>query len=158
MATRKELPLRDRSGQAVKIWSKKDTDSNLLNLIGYEGTVSILSFSGRKEAKEYAMERRLLLLRKFETLIEPYFGTENAVECSGNLRTDLLKIEDHQLYVGLQLLSQGAERLIHDCLMENNSHWVNIEFLVCGNKFYDIRTYAPIKEKRPAYHQNFFCR
>ncbi len=107
-------------------------------------------------AKTYAMERRMLILRKFEVLVEPYFGTANAKDCQDNLKSSLLK-SDHSMFNSvLQVPVTGESRIIHDCLKKNNSHWVNIQFLVCQNVMYDIRFYVPIQETLP-YRVMFSC-
>lgn len=122
----------------------------------FETTVSELTFDNATEAKSYAMERRLLILRKFETLVEPYFGTVNAKSCQGNLKSSKLSKTDLSLSAVLQVPTNGENHVIHDCLIENNTSWAHIEFLTCGKRFYDIRVYFPITES-PAYEQLFHC-
>ncbi len=135
--------------------SLKNIDNN--RLINFKnGTVMKMEFSDHQKARTYAMERRLLILRKFEVMIEPYFGTANAQSCQSNLSSDLLKSNKSTLTALLQLPVSGEEHVIHDCLVENNTHWVNIELLVCDKNFYDIRQYSPIKSK-PDYKDKFTC-
>lgn len=124
---------------------------------GLEGTVTKFTFGSFNEAKAYAMERRLLILRKFEVLIEPYFGTANAKNCQDNLDSSLLESDERNFQSLLQLPVKGSERTIHDCLTENNTHWAKVQFLVCDKNFYDIRTYSPIGQTQP-YKPLFSCR
>lgn len=121
------------------------------------GTINSYQFPDSARARSYAMERRLLILKKFEVLHEPYFGTANAKNCSENLRSDFLKVNKDSVSALLQLPVNGEEKIIHDCLIENNSYWANIQFLSCGSKVYDIRTYTEIS-KRPEYTPGFVCR
>jgi hypothetical protein len=122
------------------------------------GVLYKLVFDSAKEASTYAMERRLLILRKFETLIEPYFGTVNAKKCSENLQSHLLMITEDSFHATLQLLTKGSERVIHDCLRENNTDWAHIELVVCKESFYDIRIYSPAKAKPLDYKSYFECK
>lgn len=124
---------------------------------GIQGTVFNLDFATEKEAKQYAMERRLLLLRKFETLVEPYFGTALAKECGDNILSHHLDNVPGKLHLLLQIPVKGSTKLIHDCLKENNTEWANIEFIVCGKTFYDVRTYTSITLKRPKYEPRITC-
>lgn len=123
----------------------------------YQGSVTRFEFDSHEKAKSYAMERRLLILRKFEVLIEPYFGTANAKDCENNLKSGYLDSSDKKFSALLQLPVNGPARTIHDCLTKNNSHWANIQFLVCDRHLYDIRTYADIFKKE-AYEPKFRCR
>lgn len=113
-------------------------------------------FKNKEEAMSYAMERRLLLLRKFESLIEPYFGTANAKSCVTNLRSSILNRSDLSLSAVLVVPSLGEKRVIHDCLTEKNTDWAYIQFLTCDKNFYDIRFYSPIS-KEINYQQFFSC-
>lgn len=124
---------------------------------GSEGSIFKTTFPNAKKAQQYAMERRLLILRNYETLIEPYFGTTDAQNCQSNLKSDILEINDQKFLAVLQLLTYGPKRLLHDCLVQNNTHWVNIEFLVCGSIFYDVRIYSLINKPRPEYRPKFGC-
>ncbi len=125
---------------------------------GISGTIRKLTFQSAKEAQTYAMERRLLIVRKFETLVEPYFGTVNAKECGENLKSDLLQIKVDELHATLHLVTKGPDRIIHDCLVENNTDWAHIEMLACKNNFYDIRLYRSLNEKLLVYKPYFKCR
>lgn len=124
---------------------------------GISGTIRKLTFKTVQEAQTYAMERRLLIVRKFETLVEPYFGTANAKECGENLKSDLLQIGQEELQATLHLVTKGPDRIIHDCLVENNTDFVHIEMLTCKNNFYDIRLYRPLSEKPFGYQAYFKC-
>lgn len=116
-----------------------------------------MAFDSHTKAKAYAMERRLLILRKFEILTEPYFGTANAKDCQDNLKSGFIEAGNRSFTALLQVPVKGEEKMIHDCLAENNSHWANIQFLVCDNHFYDIRTYTSINAK-DSYQPKFECR
>ena len=119
-------------------------------------TVFHLTLPDPQSAMVYAMERRLFLLRKFETLIEPYFGTIHAKDCQNNIRSTLLKRSEETFSAVLQVPSYGPSRTIHDCLLQNNTDWAHIEFLTCGKDFYDIRFYTSI-DAPPPYQQVFSC-
>lgn len=121
-------------------------------------TIHHIEFETELLARQYAMERRLLVLRKFETMIEPYFGTVNAKNCRENLKSDILISSEGQFVAVIKLLSYGPERLLHDCLEANNTDRVMIEFLVCDKNFYDIRNYYPLAQENPPYRQNYFCK
>jgi hypothetical protein len=120
------------------------------------GTVKRFDFDTSQKAKSYLMERRLLILKKFEVLREPYFGTDNAKYCSDNLKSDYLVISPSSASALLQLPVRGENKIIYDCLSENNSHWANIHFLSCGSTAYDIRLYFEISS-RPLYQIGFAC-
>lgn len=154
----KELILPDVSGEnhvLSKNFSYGKVDE--FTLYGNQATVFALELSSVSEAKEYAMERRLILLKKFESIIEPYFGTANAVKCRDNIRSSILHKDENSLTAVLQLLSLGEERVLNDCLTETNTHWLRVEMLVCGNVFYDIRTYQPISQGALPYETFFNC-
>lgn len=140
------FPVAFKNGQLYKFETKD-----------HEGLVSRLEFEDNAKAKSYAMERRLLILRKFEDLVEPYFGTANAKDCQNNLRSEHLETKDKSLSILLQVPVRGEEKVIHDCLKKNNTHWANIQFLVCDRNVYDIRTYTLIS-KKDSYEPKFRCK
>lgn len=121
-------------------------------------TLFALRFKDFKQASQYAMERRLLILRRYETFIEPYFGTPSAEECQSNVDSTKLDVYENKLITVLTILTFGKDRMIKDCLLMNNTDWVRIELLVCGDTFYDIRTYFPVSGPRPEYKQTVFCK
>jgi hypothetical protein len=123
-----------------------------------EASILALKFDNYMMASKYAMERRLLVLRKFETFVEPYFGTKSADECQSNLESSKLDVDENKLISVLTILTFGKDRLIKDCLLRNNTDWVRIELLVCGDTFYDVRTYSPVSGPRPEYKQTVFCK
>lgn len=90
-------------------------------------------------------------------MVEPYFGTANANECHENLKSSEIEHQDQTFRAVIQLLSSGPERIIHDCLIVNNSHWLKVEFVTCKNVFYDIRTYSPVSGTRPDVSSEFKC-
>lgn len=102
------------------------------------------------------MERRLLLLKKFDSLVEPYFGTANSKNCKENLKSSLLSRTEFSMSAVLHVPSFGEKHVIHDCLIQNNTDWAHIEFLTCGEVFYDIRFYRPLSQ-RIEYQQFFSC-
>lgn len=122
-----------------------------------EGSVTRMEFENHAKAKAYAMERRLLILRKFEILTEPYFGTANAKDCQDNLKSGFIETHHRSFTALLQVPVKGKEKTIHDCLAKNNTHWANIQFLVCDHHVYDIRTYTSINSK-DTYQPKFECR
>lgn len=121
-------------------------------------TLLIKTFQSTKEAQSYAMERRMLLLRKFERLVEPYFGTANAKECGRNLSYSPINTSDKSFLAVVQLLSKGNDRIIHDCLLINNTHWLKVEFITCGSTFHDYRSYIPLSKSKPDPSADFKCR
>lgn len=123
----------------------------------FEGSVTRMEFEDHSRAKTYAMERRLLILRKFEILTEPYFGTANARDCQDNLKSGFIEANHRSFTTLLQVPVKGEEKTIHDCLTKNNTHWANIQFLVCDNHVYDIRTYTSINSK-DSYKPKFECK
>lgn len=149
----KESELQTKSGEKIS-FSAKCTDRECFTFQDYKGSLSEIKFSSSDEAIKYALHRRLLLLRKFETLIEPYVGTKDAKVCSENLKSDFLELKNNHLYSVVEVPVRGPQRLIHDCLIENNTDWVHIEFIVCQKKFYDIRLYSSLD--RPFIDQPFF--
>lgn len=154
----KDLSLPDKSGEKYTLatnFTYGKVDEFTLN--GNQGTVFALKLSSSEEAKEYVMERRLLLLKKFESIIEPYFGTANAVKCRDNIKSTILEKDENSLITVMQILSVGEERVLNDCLVENNTHWVKVEMLACGKIFYDIRTYQPISKGALPYETFFDC-
>lgn len=133
------------------IWNNGTPIQNL------RGTIKEIEFKNNQDAKTYAMERRLLLLRKFEIISEPYFGTANAKRCTDNIQSTLLETTENSMKAVMQILTNGEDRIIYDCLEENNTDWAHIEFVVCDRVFYDIRVYHPI-DKKPEYKSLFRCK
>jgi hypothetical protein len=158
-STNNLLGLQTINGKKLQIPEPFETGKPILfQFNGRSASVFSLKFEDFKKASQYAMERRLFLLRKFETFIEPYFGTSSADECQSNLEASLLEVDENTLISVLNILTYGQDRVIKDCLVKNNTDWVRIELLVCGNTFYDIRTYYPISDSKPEYKQTAYCK
>lgn len=154
----KELGLKPLVGPSLSLSNELESGKvEQFNYIGNEGTLFFLKLSSPKEAKQYAMERRLILIRKFENIIEPYFGSANAVTCKENIKTHLLSKTDQNLKAALQLLSFGEDRVLRDCLVEGNTHWLRVEMFACGSNFYDLRIYQPVTNKVLPYEFLFDC-
>lgn len=120
-------------------------------------SVTTLSFKSPQEAMNFAIERRHMLLRHFDTLVEPYYGTANETNCENRLKSSLLTKSPHGIATVLHLLSAGPSHAIHDCQPQNNTDWAHIEFITCGNEFYDIRFYKSLRESAIPYEQIFYC-
>lgn len=157
-STSKLLSIKDSNGQEISVPDSFEMGKVIdVKHLGQDSTLFSLKFDDFKKASQYAMERRLLILRKYETFIEPYFGTPSSEECTNNLRSSMLEVDEKKLISILSLLTFGENRILNDCLIKNNTHWVQIELLVCDQVFYDLRTYYPIGGSKPDYKQSIFC-
>lgn len=154
----KELVLYSKDGGNIQL-SKNSSIGKVeeITLGTNKGTIFSLKLGSNQEAKKYVMERRMILLKKFENIIEPYFGTANAVLCQENIKSDILINKNDSVHAVLQLLSLGENRVLNDCLAETNTHWLRVEMINCKDKFYDIRIYQPISQGPLPYETYFRC-
>lgn len=153
----KAIPVNDLhtgEGKVVNILPAKGAS---WRIAGTDKTIYRLELSSKKEAQEYLMERRLLLLRMFDVQSEPYFGTANAQECQDNLMDGKLLKKDQVLHVVIRLLARGKNLLIHDCLKKNNTHWLKVELLTCDSTFFDIRSPVLLSKPVPSMDFDFQC-
>ncbi len=99
-------------------------------------------FDDYKVAYNFALNKRLLLQRMYETTSEPYFGKPEEKLCSSNidLSGKIHKFNDFFSSFKLKMLS-NENYVLGDCLLENNSFIAHYSFFICKENVFEIRQY-----------------